>query len=339
MSQSRELLLNSKQVFISCIVPVHNEAANLVDFVTSLQNELTKHAVTYEIILIDDGSNDNSFTKGLLLASGKIRLIKLSRNFGKEAALTAGLDHCSGDIVILIDADFQHPINLIPEFLKQWKLGYDMVYGICSNRDHESWLKRFITKKYYHFLKSISKINMVPNAGDFRLLDRKVVNALNSCNERNRYMKGLYAWVGFNNIGIPFTVAPRAHGKSSWNFARLAELAITGITSFSNVPLRIWSFIGFFIACCAFFAASWIFIKTLVLGVELPGYASIMVTIFFFCGVQLCSIGVLGEYIAKIFNEVKQRPKYIIDQKINFSSGPSVSMYNIPNKSLTEPQV
>lgn len=319
MLNNRELLLNNKQVFISCIVPVHNEADNLLNFVTALQQELENLTTQYEIIFVDDGSSDHSFATLLTFVNdGNIRLIQLSRNFGKEAALTAGLEHCNGMVAVLIDADFQHPLDLIPQFLQHWVAGNDMVYGIRANRNNETWLKRFITKHYYSTLKKISKVNMVPNAGDFRLLDRKVIDAMNSCTERNRYMKGLYAWVGFKSIGIPFEVMPRSHGKSSWSFFRLAELAVTGITSFSNIPLRIWSFIGFAIACCAFFAAAWICVKTLIFGVDMPGYASIMVAIFFFCGVQLCSIGVLGEYIAKVFHEVKQRPKYIIDKKIGF---------------------
>lgn len=317
MLNNRAHLLQTKQVAISCVVPIHNEAGNLVAFLTAIQSQLEKLTDYYEIVAIDDGSSDNSVLTILPYTKfGKVKLIQLSRNFGKEAALTAGLEYSNGDVTILLDADMQHPTSLIPEFLEQWVLGYDMVYGVRINRNHESWIKRFITKHYYHTMRRISKINLVPNAGDFRLLDNKVVTAINSCAERNRFMKGLYAWVGFRSIGIPFEVAARHHGASSWSFTRLAELAITGITSFSNIPLRMWSFMGFAIAVCSFIAASWICIKTLILGVDLPGYASIMVAIFFFCGIQLCSIGVLGEYIAKIFNEVKQRPKYIIERTV-----------------------
>lgn len=315
----RHQQLSNKQVAISCIIPVHNEAENLPKFITSLQQLLVQLTNNYEIIAIDDGSSDDSLLSLIPFTSScQVKVLQLSRNFGKEAALTAGLDHANADVVVLIDADFQHPIEMIPVFLKHWALGFDMVYGVRQNRNHDTILKRWITKQYYKSMQKLSKINIVPNAGDFRLLDRKVVKALNECVERNRFMKGLYAWVGFKSIGVPFEVAPRKQGKSSWGFTHLAELAITGITTFSNIPLRIWSFIGCLIAFCAFIAASWIFVKTLILGVDVPGYASIMVAIFFFCGVQLCSIGVLGEYIAKIFNEVKQRPRYIIDKKIGF---------------------
>lgn len=311
--------LAAKQVKISCVVPVHNEAEGIALFLTELQSELGSLATDYEIIVVDDGSTDQTISAVLPFTKNKIRLIQLSRNFGKEAALTAGLDHCNGEVTVLIDADFQHPINLISQFLQQWTEGYDMVYGVRKNRNHESKLKRLFTHHYYGTMQRITKINLVPNAGDFRLLSQNVVDALKQCEERNRFMKGLYAWVGFKSIGVPFEVAARTTGASSWSFQRLAELAITGITSFSNVPLRIWSFAGLGIAICSFAIAIWIFVKTLLFGVDVPGYASIMVAIFFFCGVQLFSIGVLGEYIAKIFNEVKRRPKYIIENKLGFN--------------------
>ena len=319
MLAERAAKLAAKQVRISCVVPVHNEGAGIGLFIDSLQTELALITSNYEIILVDDGSIDVSVPNILPYAiSGAVKLIKLSRNFGKEAALTAGLDHSAGEVTVLIDADFQHPIAVIQQFLQQWVNGYDMVYGIRQNRNHESLIKRWFTYNFYHTMQKITKIHIVPNAGDFRLLDHKVVAAINQCTERNRFMKGLYAWVGFKSIGVPFTVAERISGSSSWSFKRLTELAITGITSFSNLPLRIWSFIGLGIALCSITIAAWICIKTLMFGVDVPGYASIMVAIFFFCGVQLISIGVLGEYIAKIFNEVKQRPKYIIEQKIGF---------------------
>jgi glycosyltransferase involved in cell wall biosynthesis len=319
MFNERTTKLKSKQLKISCIVPVHNEAAGIGLFLDSLVQELATLSNDYEIIVVDDGSTDQSVVAVLpFTTTGTTRLIKLSRNFGKETALSAGLDHCTGDVTIILDADFQHPINVIAEFLQQWVNGYDMVYGVRKNRNDESRLKRWITHYFYLTMSKITKITIVPNAGDFRLLSRNVVEALNQCEERDRFMKGLYAWVGFKSIGVPFEVAARASGKSSWSFKRLAELAITGITSFSNVPLRIWGFAGLAVACFSFAVAIWICVKTLIFGVDVPGYASIMVAIFFFCGVQLLSIGVLGEYIAKIFNEVKRRPKYIIEQKSGF---------------------
>jgi len=319
MSSERQQQLNAKQVKISCVVPVHNEANGIAAFLDQLSKTLAELSNNYEIIIVDDGSSDDSVSNILPFTQhGTVKLLKLSRNFGKETALTAGLDHTTGDVTIIIDADFQHPLTMLPEFLNYWALGYDMVYGVRANRKDESKFKACITNWYYQMLSGFTQINIVPNAGDFRLLARNVVAALNQCEERDRFMKGLYAWVGFKSFGVPFEVAARTTGQSSWGFKRLAELAITGITSFSNLPLRIWGVVGLIIACFAFIMALWIFVKTLMFGVDVPGYASIMVALFFFCGIQLLSIGVLGEYIAKIFNEVKRRPKYIIEHKSGF---------------------
>jgi len=319
MQNDRQSKLDTKQLKISCVVPAHNEAAGISLLLNNLEKELATLSNNFEIIVVDDGSTDELLaTLQPFMQDKAIKLIQLSRNFGKETALTAGLDHCSGDVAILIDADSQHPIAVIAQFLEQWTAGYDMVYGIRQNRNHESRIKRWFAHHFYRTMKAITKINIVANAGDFRLLDQKVVKALNDCQERDRFMKGLYAWVGFKSIGVPFEVADRTSGKSSWRFAHLAELAITGITSFSNVPLRIWSLMGLGIALLSFIMATWICVKTFIFGIDVPGYASIMSAIFFFCGVQLFSIGILGEYVAKIFNEVKKRPKYIIDQKLGF---------------------
>lgn len=310
--------MNHKKPKISCIIPVYNEAGGIAEFLTDLHEYIATKTNNFELLIVDDGSSDGSAETVIATNLKHVKLIQLSRNFGKEVALSAGLEHCSGDVTIIIDGDAQHPVDTIEQFLEKWHEGYDMVYGVRQNRENESAVKRWFTSWFYTAMEKITQINIVANAGDFRLLDKKVVDSLNLCEERGRFMKGLYAWVGFKSIGVPFTVAERNQGKSSWSFANLAELAITGITSFSNVPLRIWSFIGFSIALLSFVLALWIVVKTLIFGVDLPGYASMMVAIFFFCGVQLCSIGVLGEYIAKIFNEVKRRPKYIINQKIGF---------------------
>lgn len=307
----------NKKFMLSCIVPVYNEQSGIAKFIPELENYLKVLTNYYEIILIDDGSLDNtatiieSFTN-----NAKIKLIQLARNFGKETAISVGLEHCQGDAAIIIDSDFQHPFNLIPLFLEHWQRGYDMVFGVLESRDNESKIKRLCTKFFYNIMRLMTKEKIVPNAGDFRLLDRKVIDALNSCGERNRFMKGLYAWVGFNSIGVPFKAPKRQLGKSAWRFYNLTELAITGITSFSNVPLRMWSLIGLLISCTSFICAMWMILKTLIYGADLPGYPSLMVTIMFFGGMQLLSIGILGEYVARIFNEVKQRPKYIISKKI-----------------------
>ncbi len=318
-NNSRQQKLMDKQVFISCIVPVYNEQAVIIDFIQQLYAELTKLTHQFEIIIVDDGSQDDTVSKAMSVATEfKLKILGFSRNFGKESALTAGLQHCAGEVAILIDADFQHPLKTIPIFLQHWADGYDMAYGVRNNRDNESRVKRSFAQLFYHLMAKITKITIPSNAGDFRLLDRNVIDALNKIEERERFMKGLYAWVGFKSIGVPFDVQDRAGGKSSWKFTRLTELAITGITSFSDVPLRMWGLIGFVISFIALIYAFYFILKTLIYGVDVPGFPSILVGIMFFGGVQLMSIGILGEYIAKIFHEVKHRPQYIIEKKCGF---------------------
>lgn len=317
--QRRQENLTLKQVKISCIVPVFNEATGIADFIANLDQEVKKYSNKYEIIIVDDGSKDNTINiLPELVAKYPVKLIKLSRNFGKEVALTAGLENCAGDVAILIDSDFQHPVVLVGEFLREWGNGYDMVYGVRENRKNETLVKRVFSKCFYNLMQILTKMNIVANAGDFRLLDRNVINALNLCKEKVRFMKGLYAWVGYNSIGIPFKVLNRQNGASTYNFTKLTELAIIGITSFSNVPLRVWSFIGLGVSIISFICAMYVITKTMIFGVDIPGYASLMVTVIFFGGIQLFSIGILGEYIARIFNEVKNRPTYIIDKKLGF---------------------
>jgi polyisoprenyl-phosphate glycosyltransferase len=315
-------LPHNKKRSIAIIIPCFNEAEIIKDFLTALINQLEK-IINYDfkLIIIDDGSVDNSyqaivdFKESHKYDSYFIKIIQFSKNFGKEAALLAGLESVVSSnhaATIIMDADFQHPITLIPIFLEHWVNGIDIVYGIRSNRNDESWFKQIITKLFYNIMKLITKVNIVPNAGDFRLLDRKVVLALIQCKEKNRFTKGLYAWVGFKSYGIEFKAQSRLKGHSSFGLKKLTELAITGITSFSNVPLRIFSVIGLFIAGLSFLYALFIATKVIIYGIDVPGYASLIIAIIFFGGIQLLSIGILGEYVAKIFIEVKQRPNYII---------------------------
>lgn len=315
----RKNLIATKKINISCIVPVYNESSGIENFIQQLDAKLQTLSKRYEIIIVDDGSHDETpeiIEK--LCHYYPIKFIKLSRNFGKETALTAGIENCNTEVSVLIDSDFQHPLDVIDQFLQHWAEGYDMVYGVRENRDNETLAKRIFTKCFYSLMHKITSEKIVPNAGDFRLLDQKVINSLHKFSERARFMKGLYAWVGYKSKAIFFNAPDRSTGNSSWNFSRLAELAITGITSFSNVPLRVWSLIGATITGISFSYALFLIIKTLYFGRDIPGYASIMVAILFFGGVQLLSIGILGEYIARIFNEVKKRPKYIISKKIGF---------------------
>ncbi len=319
MLSNRMQLINKKEIFISCIVPIYNEAELVQLFFNQLQAALYQLTQHFEIIVIDDGSLDATVQNILALpAEFKIKLISFSRNFGKEIALSAGLLHCRGDVAILMDGDFQHPIELLPSFLAKWSEGYDMVYGVRQNRDTEPQVKRHLSRLFYWIMAKITSIHIPNNAGDFRLLDRKVIDSLNTFKERTLFMKGLYAWIGFKKIAVAFTVQKRASGKSSWGFFKLTELALTGITSFSDVPLRVWGFIGFIISLISLVYAIYIVAVTLLYGADLPGFPTLAAAIMFFGGIQLLSIGILGEYIARIFTEVKQRPPYIIAFKSGF---------------------
>lgn len=305
---------------ISCIVPVYNEQPVIAEFISSLDATLKSLALAYEIIVVDDGSADDTMDIiHQMRPQYPLRYLRFSRNFGKENALSAGLDHARGDAVILIDADFQHPLNLIKEFVAKWQEGYDMVYGVRKDRDDEAWLKRICASGFYHLTSKITRVNIPANAGDFRLLDRKVVKALQKLPERNRFMKGLYSWVGFKQIAIPFEVQPRTKGKTRWNYYSLLDLAITGITSFSAFPLRMIALGGIIIALGAFIYAIWIVLSTFLFGIITPGWATIVTAIMFFGGLQLFAIGIVGEYIGRIFDEVKQRPHYIIDEQASFN--------------------
>jgi glycosyltransferase involved in cell wall biosynthesis len=311
--------ITNKTLFISCIVPVYNEEANILPFFLALRDKLASLTTRYEMIAINDGSRDSSQTQ-LQIAHEQlgVKVLQFSRNFGKETAITAGLEYVTGDVTIIMDADFQHPFATFDDFLAKWAEGYDMVYGLRTSRDDEKALKRLFANTFYKLMLSISNADIPPNAGDFRLLDRKVVAALNQTKERVRFMKGLYSWVGYKNIGVPFDVQDRAAGKSSWRFMKLFDLAITGIVSFSDIPLRAWSIIGFLVSCLAFLSIIYTIIDTLLFGVTVPGYATLLIVVTFFGGIQLLSIGILGEYIARIFNEVKERPKYLLNEKLGF---------------------
>ncbi len=315
----RQMQLDNKSVFISCVVPVFNEEAVVESFIEALHATLAALTNHYEIIVVDDGSQDQTVSRIMALpASSRVKLLGFSRNFGKEVALTAGIEHARGDVAILMDADFQHPLEVLPVFLKEWAQGYDMVYGARKSRESESYVKRNFARLFYWMMQKITKIDIPNNAGDFRLLDKKIIDALKQFPERTRFMKGLYAWVGYKKIGVPFEVSDRAAGNSSWRLSRLTELAITGITSFSDVPLRVWGLIGFTISLVSLLYAIYIVTVTLIFGADLPGFPTLVVAIMFLGGIQLLSVGILGEYIARIFTEVKQRPKYLLAVKEGF---------------------
>ena len=298
---------------LSVVLPAFNEADNLPALLTELTAKLRALSERWEVIVVDDGSADATAAAMLpwLLAPG-VRYLRLSRNFGKEAALSAGIDHAQGDAVVLMDADGQHPVELLDAMLDAWRNGVDMVIAVRDSRADESLAKRLGTHLFYRLANAGSPVHIPRNAGDFRLMDRRVIDALKSLPERNRFMKGLYAWVGFDSHMISYTPSPRRMGRSGFSLRRLAGLAFTGVTSFSNLPLRLWSGVGALIAVLALSYGTWIVIEHFISGHPVSGWPTLVTSLMFFSGVQLLSIGILGEYIGRIFNEVKQRPVYVL---------------------------
>ncbi|MGI9276002.1 MAG: glycosyltransferase family 2 protein [Endozoicomonas sp.] len=304
---------------LSCVVPVFNEGPVIAQFLEALQGQLEAITPDYEVIVVDDGSADQTVELvEPFCADNRVKLIGLSRNFGKEIALTAGIDATSGDAVVLIDADFQHPLEMIPVFFDYWKQGYQMVYGVRQDRDEESFLKKKGAQLFYRIMHSSTGIDVPAHAGDFRLMDRVVVDALKAMPERNRFMKGIYAWVGYKCIGLPFQVRERLAGESGWGYGKLTSLALSGITAFTTLPLRIVGGLGLLISIISVFYAFFIIFRTFFLGTPLPGWPTVIVAITFIGGIQLLSLWVLGEYVAGIFNEVKQRPRYLIQRQLGF---------------------
>ena len=299
---------------ISCVLPAFNESVSLPVLLQQLSETLQARFSRWEIVVVNDGSSDDTELALLpWIAKGNIRYVALSRNFGKEAALSAGLDRARGEIVLLMDADLQHPPALIDDMLAAWRGGADMVYTVRATRADESWLKKVGSRWFYRVVNAGSRTPIPPDAGDFRLLDRKVVEALKSLPERNRFMKGLYAWVGFPSAVVVYEPNERFAGDSSFSLRSLIRLALTGVTAFTNFPLRLWSAVGAVIAVCSLVGGVWIVVEHYTSNVDnVPGWATLAVSAMFFSGVQLLSIGILGEYVGRIFDEVKQRPVYLV---------------------------
>jgi len=303
---------------LSIVVPAFNEAKNLRPLLARLIPVLERSARGYEIVFVDDGSSDSTLETLRALAQDDARLsaLSLSRNFGKEIAIAAGLDAARGRAVVILDSDLQHPPELIPQLVEKWREGYKNVYAVRSDRDADPKMRSLLTQIFYRLLDQFGEVALPNGAGDFRLLDRQAVDALLSMRERARFNKGLFAWIGFKSIGVPFVVEERAHGVSSFNYRRLTRFALDGLMSFSSLPLKMWAYVGMAISGGALAMAAWFFVKTMIIGVDVPGYASLIVSIAFFSGVQLLSLGVLGEYVARIFAEVKGRPLYLVAERI-----------------------
>ena len=313
MIMRRQELVRQK---LSLIVPVYNEEVAIEPFVRAVEPVIYSLDADVDILFVDDGSED--LTREAVLAIAKthavpIRLIALSRNFGKEAALTAGIDAASGDAVIPIDVDLQDPPELIPLFVREWRKGYKVVYGRRTDRADDTWVKRITSKVFYLAFNSVSQSGIPVNAGDFRLIDRCALDALSGYRERTRFMKGLFSTLGFKTTYIDYKRPARKSGNSKWNYWKLWNFALDGIFSFSTVPIRIWTYVGAAIASLSFLYALEIVTKTLILGLDVPGYASLITVVLFLAGVQLISLGIIGEYIARIFLETKQRPIYTVD--------------------------
>jgi glycosyltransferase involved in cell wall biosynthesis len=302
---------------ISCVVPAYNEAANLEPLLTALTAQLRALAPEWEILIVDDGSRDGTpAAMARWVDVPGVRWLRLSRNFGKEAALTAGIDRANGDVVVLMDADLQHPPEMILPMLEAWRNGADMVCAARASREDEGWAKRVGTWLFYRLVNRHGEVEIPVDAGDFRLMDRRVADALRALPERNRFMKGLYAWVGFRTEVLPYTPLPRHAGKSSFSMRRLAALAFTGVTAFTNAPLRLWSALGACIALAALLFGLETVIEYFVTGIDVPGWATLVTGLMFSAGIQLLSVGILGEYVGRIFDEVKQRPVYIVGEEL-----------------------
>ncbi|MBZ4224641.1 glycosyl hydrolase [Bacillus wiedmannii] len=302
---------------ITILVPAYNEEEvldQLYSRLTGVFQGIPNY--NFEILFVNDGSKDRTLDiiKEFRANDKRISYVDLSRNFGKETAMIAGLDHAIGDAVIIIDADLQDPPELIPEMIKYWEQGYDDIYAKRRSRSGESWAKKWTAGKFYSLLKKTTRIPIQENTGDFRLLDRRCVEALKKIRETQRYTKGMFSWIGYNKKEILFDRDPRAAGETKWNYFKLMDLAIEGITSFTTAPLRLASFMGFTVSFGAFIYMIWIIIKTLLHGESVSGYPSMMTAILFIGGVQLISIGIIGEYLGRIFNETKQRPLYFVDE-------------------------
>ncbi|MDE5988002.1 MAG: glycosyltransferase family 2 protein [Duncaniella sp.] len=306
---------------ITILVPAYNEAASLPKLhnaLSEMANKISKYR--WEFLIVNDGSSDNTaeILKEMQNADRRISYINLSRNFGKESAMAAGIDHAQGDALIIMDADLQHPVSAIPKMIAEWEKGYDDVYGKRLSRGKESWLRKKLSLLYYSLLQKNTKINILPNVGDFRLLDRKCLDAMKNLRETQRYTKGLFCWIGFKKCPVEYETNDRENGVSSFRFSNLLGLAIDGITGFTISPLRIASVIGVAVSAIAFIYLIVVIAKTLFYGEPVQGYPTLLCVILILGGCQLLTIGIIGEYIGRIFNETKNRPSYII---MDYSQG------------------
>lgn len=304
----------TSHTLLSVVVPAYNEQEVLPEFHKRLSDVLKSMSVNAEIVYVNDGSTDNTLAvmHSLRDSDPRVGIVDLSRNFGKEIALTAGLDHAKGDAVVVIDADLQDAPELIPEFVKHWADGYDVVYAKRISRDGESLMKKASAFAFYRLIQKISRVRIPEDTGDYRLLSRRAVDALKQLREQHRFMKGLFAWMGFPQKEVQYRRDPRYTGQTKWNYWRLWNFALEGITSFTIAPLKLATYLGLVIALGAFMYAGVIIYRTLIYGNPVAGYPSLMTVMLFLGGIQLITIGIIGEYLGRVFDEVKQRPLYLL---------------------------
>lgn len=303
---------------LSIVVPLLNEARTVDALAARLTSALEGLGNPFEVIIVDDGSTDGTLAalRALNQADNRFKAISFSRNFGKEIAVAAGLEHAKGDAAVIMDGDLQHPPETIRRFVELWDQGYDIVYGQRTDRSQNTAFERYSARAFYRAFRYLSGTELPDGAGDFRLLDRRVIDVFNRLDERARFNKGLFAWVGFRSIGVPFEVAARAHGQSRWPFRRLLRFAVDGIASFTTVPLKIWSYVGIVISLIALLYAAVFLVKTMIWGIDVPGFPSLLISVLLLGGIQLISLGVIGEYLGRVYEEVKGRPLYIISEEI-----------------------
>lgn len=320
MVELRTLETAKERPSLSVVVPIYNDVENIDHFFERVERVLTQLAQPYEIVCVDDGSSDGTLARLIehRRRNPAIKVVSLSRNFGKDVALTAGLDHSRGAAVTALDVDLQDPPEVIPELYAKWRDGYEVVYAKRASRDGDSAAKRFTAHWFYRIHNAVADVAIPADTGDFRLMDRRVIEALRRLPERNRFMKVLFSWVGFRQTGVDYHRAPRAYGSSKWRYWRLWNFALDGITSSSTLPLRIWSYLGAAISLLAIGFAAWLIVRTLIYGADVPGYASLMVAVLFMGGINLFTLGVIGEYLGRIYIETKHRPLYLVRESHGF---------------------
>ena len=308
---------------LSVVVPAFNEEAGLERLFQRLRPALEALGMAWEVIVVDDGSSDGTRDKlkSLNGADRRIKGLVLSRNFGKESAMAAGLRYAAGDAVVIMDADLQHPPELIAQFVSYWRQGYDIVYAQRVDRAADSLAHRWAARVYYAAFRRLTRTTLPAGAGDFRLLDRKAVVAINHMGERARFTKGIYAWIGFRSRGVPFQVPARLSGKSRWRPRELLRFGIDGLASFTTIPLKVWSYVGLLISLAAFCYAMIFLIKTLIYGTDVPGFPTLIISVMFFAGVQLLSLGIIGEYLGRVYEEVKGRPLFLVAEELGLDQG------------------